>query len=166
MLYNKIKWLNCGKKWLQFPKKGGDEMLVGEFQHNIDAKGRMIMPAKFRDELGEKFVITKGLDKCLFVFSQSEWEKLDQKLSEQSLSKGRKIQRFFYGGMTECELDKQGRVLIPQTLREYSELFKDAVIVGLAKRAEIWNKDEWERQNAEFVEDSDDVALQMEELGI
>ncbi len=147
-------------------KKGGDEMLVGEFQHNIDAKGRMIMPAKFRDELGEKFVITKGLDKCLFVFSQSEWEKLDQKLSEQSLSKGRKIQRFFYGGMTECELDKQGRVLIPQTLREYSELFKDAVIVGLAKRAEIWNKDEWEKQNAEFVEDSDDVALQMEELGI
>lgn len=148
------------------PKKGGDEMLVGEFQHNIDAKGRMIMPAKFRDELGEKFVITKGLDKCLFVFSQTEWEKLDQKLSEQSLSKGRKIQRFFYGGMTECELDKQGRVLVPQTLREYAELFKDAVVVGLAKRAEIWNKDEWEKQNAEFVEDSDDVALQMEELGI
>ncbi len=147
-------------------KKGGDEMLVGEFQHNIDAKGRMIMPAKFRDELGEKFVITKGLDKCLFVFSQFEWEKLDQKLSEQSLSKGRKIQRFFYGGMTECELDKQGRVLVPQTLREYAELFKDAVVVGLAKRAEIWNKDEWEKQNAEFVEDSDDVALQMEELGI
>ena len=147
-------------------KKGGDEMLVGEFQHNIDAKGRMIMPAKFRDELGEKFVITKGLDKCLFVFSQEEWEKLDQKLSEQSLSKDRKIQRFFYGGMTECELDKQGRVLVPQTLREYAELFKDAVVVGLAKRAEIWNKDEWEKQNAEFVEDSDDVALQMEELGI
>lgn len=147
-------------------QKGGDGMLVGEFQHNIDAKGRMIMPAKFRDELGEKFVITKGLDKCLFVFSQEEWEKLDQKLSEQSLSKGRKIQRFFYGGMTECELDKQGRVLVPQTLREYAELFKDAVVVGLAKRAEIWNKDEWEKQNAEFVEDSDDVALQMEELGI
>lgn len=148
------------------PKEGGDEMLVGEFQHNIDAKGRMIMPAKFRDELGEKFVITKGLDKCLFVFSQEEWEKLDEKLAEQSLSKGRKIQRFFYGGMTECELDKQGRVLVPQTLREYAELFKDAVVVGLAKRAEIWNKDEWEKQNAEFVEDTDEVALQMEELGI
>ena len=103
-------------------------MLVGEFQHNIDAKGRMIMPAKFRDELGERFVITKGLDKCLFVFSQEEWEKLDQKLSEQSLSKGRKIQRFFYGGMTECELDKQGRILVPQTLREYADLIKDAVV--------------------------------------
>ena len=100
------------------------------------------------------------------AYTQEEWEKLDEKLSEQSLSKGRKIQRFFYGGMTECELDKQGRVLVPQTLREYAELFKDAVVVGLAKRAEIWNKDEWEKQNAEFVEDSDDVALQMEELGI
>lgn len=141
-------------------------MLVGEFQHNIDTKGRVIMPAKFRDELGEKFVITKGLDKCLFVFSAGEWEKLDQKLSEQSLSKGRKIQRFFYGSMTECELDKQGRVLIPQSLRTYSEIEKDVVIVGLARRAEIWSKDEWDRQNSEFTEDADDVALQMEDLGI
>ena len=141
-------------------------MLVGEFQHNIDTKGRVIMPAKFRDELGEKFVITKGLDKCLFVFSAGEWEKLDQKLSEQSLSKGRKIQRFFYGRMTECELDKQGRVLIPQSLRTYSEIEKDVVIVGLARRAEIWSKDEWDRQNSEFTEDADDVALQMEDLGI
>ncbi len=152
----------CGEQ----SQKGGDEMLVGEFQHNIDTKGRIIVPAKFRDELGEKFVITKGLDKCLFVFSQQEWERLDEKLAEQSLSKGRKIQRFFYGGMTECEIDKQGRILVPQTLREYASLIKDAVIVGLAKRAEIWSKDEWEKQNAEFVEDSDDVALQMEELGI
>ena len=147
-------------------KKGGDGMLVGEFQHNIDAKGRMIMPAKFRDELGEKFVITKGLDECLFVFSAEEWEKLDQKLSELSLSKGRNIQRFFYGGMTECELDKQGRVLVTQPLRDYAKLSKDVVVVGLAKRVEIWNKDEWDKQNAEFVEDSDEVALMMEELGI
>lgn len=141
-------------------------MLVGEFQHNMDAKGRIIMPAKFRDELGEQFVITKGLDNCLFVFSREEWEKLNEKLSAQSLSGGRKIQRFFYGGMTECELDKQGRILVPQTLREYARILKDAVIVGIAKRVEIWSKDEWEKQNAEFVEDADKVALQMEELGI
>lgn len=147
-------------------KRGGDEMLVGEFQHNIDAKGRVIMPAKFRDELGEKFVVTKGLDKCLFVFSPDEWEKLDQKLSEQPLSKGRDIQRFFYGGMAECELDKQGRLLIPQTLRDYSGLEKDVVFVGLAKRAEIWSKSKWDEQNAKFIENSDDVALQMEDLGI
>lgn len=141
-------------------------MLVGEFQHNIDAKGRVIVPAKFRDELGERFVITKGLDNCLFVFSQNEWEKLDSKLSEQSLSKGRTIQRFFYGGMAECELDKQGRMLVPQNLREYANILKDVVFVGLTRRAEIWNKDEWEKQNKLFVENSDDVALKMEELGI
>ena len=147
-------------------QKGGGEMLVGEFQHNIDTKGRVIMPSKFRDELGENFVITKGLDKCLFVFSKEEWQNLDAKLSEQSLSKGRKIQRFFYGGMTECELDKQGRVLRPQALRNYAEVSKDVVFVGLAKRVEIWNKAEWDKQNSEFIEDADDVALQMEELGI
>lgn len=141
-------------------------MLVGEFQHNIDAKGRMIMPAKFRDELGEKFVVTKGLDKCLFVFAATEWEKLDKQLSELSLSKGRKTQRFFYGGMTDCEIDKQGRVLVPANLREYAGLEKDVVVVGLARRAEIWSKTEWDKQNEQFIEDADDVALQMEELGI
>jgi len=141
-------------------------MLVGEFQHNIDAKGRMIMPAKFREELGEKFVVTKGLDKCLFVFAASEWEKLDKQLSELSLSKGRKTQRFFYGGMTDCEIDKQGRVLVPANLREYAGLEKDVVVVGLARRAEIWSKTEWDKQNEQFIEDADDVALQMEELGI
>lgn len=141
-------------------------MLVGEFQHNIDAKGRMIMPAKFREELGEKFVVTKGLDKCLFVFAASEWEKLDKQLSELSLSKGRKTQRFFYGGMMDCEIDKQGRVLVPANLREYAGLEKDVVVVGLARRAEIWSKTEWDKQNEQFIEDADDVALQMEELGI
>ena len=151
--------------WYMFPK-GGDEVLVGEFQHNIDAKGRVIMPAKFREELGEQFVITKGLDKCLFVFSAEEWDKLNEKLSGQSLSKGRKIQRFFYGGMAECELDKQGRILVPQNLRDYASLSKDVVIVGLSKRAEIWNKDQWNKVNGDFVEDPDEVALAMEELGI
>jgi len=141
-------------------------MLVGEFQHNIDAKGRMIMPAKFREELGEKFVVTKGLDKCLFVFAATEWEKLDKQLSELSLSKGRKTQRFFYGGMTDCEIDKQGRVLVPANLREYAGLEKDVVVVGLARRAEIWSKAEWDKQNEQFIEDADEVALQMEELGI
>lgn len=141
-------------------------MLAGEFYHNIDQKGRMIMPVKFRDELGEKFVVTKGLDKCLFIFSLSEWEKLDKQLSELFLSKGRAIQRFFYGGMTECEVDKQGRILIPANLREYAGLEKDAVIIGLNKRAEIWSKANWDIQNEQFIQNTDDVALQMEELGI
>ncbi len=141
-------------------------MLKGEFQHNIDLKGRMIVPAKFRDELGENFVITKGLDNCLFVFPPSEWDKLNRQLSELSLSKGREIQRFFYGSMTECEVDKQGRILIPQNLREYAKLEKDITIVGLDRRAEIWNKTNWDIHNDRFIQNTDAVALQMEELGI
>jgi MraZ protein len=141
-------------------------MLTGEFQHNIDIKGRMIMPAKFRDELGDKFVATKGLDKCLFIFPLSEWDKLDKQLSELSLSKGREIQRFFYGGMTLCEIDKQGRILIPASLRDYAMLEKDIIVIGLNKRAEIWSKSNWDNQNERFIQNTDEVALQMEELGI
>lgn len=141
-------------------------MLTGEFQHSIDIKGRMIMPAKFRDELGEKFVATKGLDKCLFIFPLSQWEELDKQLSELSLSKGREIQRFFYGGMTNCEIDKQGRILIPANLRDYAELEKDIIVIGLNKRAEIWSKSNWDKQNEKFIMDTNEVALQMEELGI
>lgn len=141
-------------------------MLTGEFQHNIDIKGRLIMPVRFRDELGDKFIATKGLDKCLFVFPQAEWQKLDKQLSELSLSKGREIQRFFYGGMTQCETDKQGRVLIPANLRDYAGLEKDVVIIGLNKRAELWSKANWDLQNDRFMENADEVALQMEDLGI
>lgn len=151
---------------MPIPQKGGDGMLTGEFQHNIDAKGRLIMPAKFRDELGDKFVATKGLDKCLFIFPVTEWQKLDKQLSELSLSKGREIQRFFYGGMTECEIDKQGRILIPANLRDYAGLEKDIIIIGLNKRAEIWNKQSWDDRNERFIQNTDEVALQMEELGI
>ncbi|OQB15692.1 MAG: cell division protein MraZ [Firmicutes bacterium ADurb.Bin193] len=140
--------------------------MTGEFQHTIDTKGRMIMPAKFREELGDKLVATKGLDKCLFIFHVSEWQKLDKQLSELSLSKGRDIQRFFYGGMTECEIDKQGRILIPQNLREYAGLEKDVVVIGLNRRGEIWSKQNWEELNEKYLEDADKVALQMEDLGI
>ncbi|GHV45575.1 transcriptional regulator MraZ [Clostridia bacterium] len=141
-------------------------MLTGEYQHNIDTKGRMIMPAKFRDELGDQFVATKGLDRCLFIFALAEWEKLDKQLSELSLSKGREIQRFFYGGMTECEVDKQGRILIPLPLREYAGLEKDVTVIGLNRRAEIWSTAAWNAQNETFLGDPDDVARKMEELGI
>lgn len=141
-------------------------MLVGEYQHNIDAKGRMIMPAKFREHLGERFFVTKGLDNCLFVLSQEEWTKLDEKLSALSLSQGRATQRFFYGGMAECELDKQGRILIPASLREFAGLTKDVVVTGMARRVEIWDKAAWEEQMNAFAQNPDDVALKMEALEI
>ena len=152
--------------WKTFFKKGVTAMLVGEYQHSVDAKGRMIMPAKFREELGDSFVVTKGLDNSLFIFSKEEWARLDEKLAQLPLSKGRTMQRFFYGSMAECEIDKQGRVLLPANLREYASLEKDVVVVGLNRRAEIWSKDKWDEQNESFMESADDVALQMEDLGI
>jgi len=141
-------------------------MLIGSFQHNIDAKGRMIMPLKFRETLGERFFATKGLDGCIFVFPEEEWTKLDENLKNQPLSKGRDIQRFFYGGLTECEVDKQGRVLIPKHLREFAHLEKDVMVIGMQKRAEIWSLEKWNEQNDSFMNDSDEVALKMEDLGI
>ncbi len=103
-------------------------MLMGEFQHNIDAKGRLIVPSKLREELGEKFVLTRGLDGCLFGYPMSEWENLEAKLNEMPLAKkdARTFVRFFYSAATECELDKQGRINIPSTLRNYAALTKVA----------------------------------------
>lgn len=142
-------------------------MLAGEYQHNIDAKGRVILPAKFRDELGEGFFITKGLDNCIWIHPAEEWKKLDESLSELPLSKGRQIQRFFYGGLMEdCMPDKQGRVLISPALREFAGLEKDVVVAGMKKRIEIWDKDRWQANTSEFIENPDEVALQMEDLGI
>ncbi len=141
-------------------------MLVGEYFHNIDEKGRIIMPSKFKELMGNEFVLTKGLDNCLFVFSMPEWAKLDEKLSALSISGGRATQRFFYGGMTVTSCDKSGRVLIPANLREYASLSQKAVIIGVSRRLEIWSKDSWDKQNESFTQDSHALAEQMEALGI
>ncbi|MBO7208478.1 MAG: division/cell wall cluster transcriptional repressor MraZ [Clostridia bacterium] len=140
--------------------------LTGEYQHNIDAKGRMIMPAKLREQLGDTFVMTKGLDGCLFVLPTPEWVKLDNELRDKPISTSRKIKRFFYASKTDCEIDNNGRILIPGPLREFAQIEKEVVVVGVSTRVEIWSKDKWNEQNAEFVDNSDEVALQMEELGI
>ncbi len=121
-------------------------MFMGEFQHSIDEKGRIIIPAKFRDLLGTSFVVTRGLDQCLFVYPQSEWEVLEQKLKALPLMKSdaRAFTRFFFSGATECEWDKQGRVNLPATLRQYAKLEKDCVVLGVSNRVEIWSRDTWE----------------------
>ncbi|GHV18291.1 transcriptional regulator MraZ [Clostridia bacterium] len=141
-------------------------MLSGECQHNIDAKGRMIVPAKFREDLGEKFIITKGLDNCIFVFDKASWVELEGKLNELTIASSRGIQRLLIGSKEEVELDKQGRILIPAHLREYARLEKDVVSVGVGKRVEIWSKASWDNINMEFMSNPDDVALKMESLGI
>src|SRR5699024_6588418 len=121
-------------------------MFMGEYQHNIDTKGRMIVPAMFRDGLGESFVLTRGLEQCLFAYPMEEWKLLEDKLKTLPLTKkdARTFTRFFFSGAVECEVDKQGRINIPQTLRTYSQLEKECIIIGVSNRVEIWSKEKWD----------------------
>ena len=137
--------------------------MKGEFQHNIDAKGRLFIPAKFREELGKMFIITKGLDGCLFVYSASAWEVLEDNINQLPLSKSRNLQRFFFSSAADCVPDAQGRVLIPQNLREYAALQKEVTILGVSGRVEIWNTARWKAINEELTPES--IAEAMEELG-
>ncbi|MDT1958044.1 division/cell wall cluster transcriptional repressor MraZ [Carnobacterium divergens] len=142
-------------------------MLMGEFKHNIDAKGRLIMPAKFREDLGEKFIITRGMDGCLFGYPEKEWTTLEEKLKQLPLAKkdARAFTRFFYSAATECELDKQGRINIPQTLREHAELDKVCHVIGVSDRIEIWSQDRWEKFSEEAEESFDEIAESMIDFG-
>ncbi|MFV9509996.1 division/cell wall cluster transcriptional repressor MraZ [Tepidibacillus sp. LV47] len=135
-------------------------MFMGEFQHNIDDKGRVIIPAKFREELGNVFIITRGLDKSLFIYPQSEWKEIEQKLKSLPFTKAdaRKFTRFFFSGATECEIDKQGRVSIPVNLREYAELEKECVFIGVSNRVELWSKKLWEVYYEESEESFNEIA--------
>lgn len=139
------------------------DSLMGSFCHNVDIKGRMNFPTKLREVLGEKFIITKGLDNCLFVYSEEEWAALEKKIKALPLSRGRTLQRFFFSGAGEVEADKQGRIIIPQHLREYAEITKDVIIIGASNRAEIWDKLRWEKQNEEVTQEMLEEA--MDELG-
>ena len=143
-------------------------MLIGVFEHSLDAKGRLIMPAKIREDIGDKFIITKGLDGCLFGFSKKEWDNFEEKLKTLPLTNknARDFVRFFLSGATECEVDKQGRFLIAGNLREYASLEKDAVITGVGTRIEIWNKDKWKVYNSEENLSADQIAENMASLGM
>lgn len=120
-------------------------MFIGEYHHNLDGKGRVILPAKFRAYLGERCIATRGLDHCLFVFPVEEWQMLEQKLKSLPLTKpeARAFSRFFFSGATECELDAQGRILIPPSLREYAAITREVAIIGVSSRIEIWAADHW-----------------------
>lgn len=143
-------------------------MFMGEFQHSIDAKGRLIIPAKFREKLGENFVVTRGLDGCLFGYPQDEWEKLEANLNEMPLAKkdARLFVRFFYSAATECELDKQGRINIPQSLRQHANLEKSCVIVGVSNRIEIWDETRWQAFTDAAEENFDEIAESMIDFGL
>lgn len=141
-------------------------MFMGEYNHSIDAKGRLIVPAKFREQLGETFVVTKGLDSCLFVYPNSEWELIQQKFHEMpSTSKdARMFARFFFAGAAECEVDKQGRILLPKPLLDHAHLEKDVVLAGVMNRVEIWDSAAW--ADGTTFDDMDEVAERMADLGL
>ncbi len=141
-------------------------MFMGEYNHTVDAKGRLIVPSKFREQLGDEFVVTKGLDGCLFVYENTEWKILEEKLKNLPLTNAnaRKITRFFLAGASQCEVDKQGRILLPAVLREFAKIEKDAVMVGVGNRIEIWSKESW--MSANVYDDMDEIAESMEGLGI
>jgi MraZ protein len=164
-LYSGGKWsivvTNKSLRWI-------GAMFIGEYQHSIDAKSRIIVPSKFRDDLGNRFILTKGLDNCLFIFSMEEWSKFEEKLKNLPVAskEARAFVRYFFSGAIECETDKQGRLTIPQNLREYAKIEKELVAIGVLSRVEIWSRQEWERYEAGNDLGDDGIAEKMAELGI
>ena len=141
-------------------------MFMGEYNHTIDAKGRLIIPSKFRETGGDTFVVTKGLDGCLFVYDNVEWNVFEEKLKSLPITNkdARAFARFFLAGAAEVEVDKQGRILIPNVLRDFAELNKDVVLIGVASRIEIWSKERFEGMAT--YEDMDEIAEHMADLGL
>lgn len=129
---------DCGRKW-------GISMFMGEFHHNIDDKGRLIIPAKFREELGSEFIVTRGIENCLFIYSKKEWQKIVDQLNTLPFTKkdARSFIRFFLSGATTAELDKQGRIHIASPLISYANLTKECIIIGTGERLEVWSEKDW-----------------------
>ncbi|HJV31608.1 MAG TPA: division/cell wall cluster transcriptional repressor MraZ [Bacillales bacterium] len=138
-------------------------MFMGEYHHSIDNKGRMIVPSKFRDDLGETFIITRGLDQCLFGYPLDEWKLIEEKLKGLPLTKkdARAFTRFFFSGATESELDKTGRINIPAPLLQYAKLEKECVVIGVSNRIEIWSKQLWEEYFAQSEDSFAEIAENM-----
>ncbi|KRL25853.1 cell division protein MraZ [Limosilactobacillus frumenti DSM 13145] len=133
---------------------------MGEFKHSIDAKGRLIIPAKFRDQLDGHFIVTRGLDGCLFGYPMAEWQQMEEKLKTLPLTKrdARAFVRFLYSAATECDIDKQGRINIPDTLCAHADLTKKCVVVGVSNRIEIWSEDRWQQFTSTTANDFDEIA--------
>lgn len=143
-------------------------MFMGEYQHTLDSKGRIIVPAKFRDALGSQCVVTRGLDQCLFLYSQSEWSVMEEKLRQLPLTQrdARAFVRFFFSGATDLEFDKQGRIVLPAPLRDYAELTKEVVVIGVSTRVELWDKEVWERYVSGAESSLETISEKIADLGI
>ncbi|MEX0650274.1 MAG: division/cell wall cluster transcriptional repressor MraZ [Candidatus Andersenbacteria bacterium] len=143
-------------------------MFIGEYSHTIDEKGRVNMPSKFRRDLVEGVVITRGLDHCLFVYTRAQWEQMAEKLAALPVTqkKSRAFARLMLAGAWDTQLDGQGRVMLPEYLRKYASLGKHVTVTGLYSRIEIWNEDAWNEYKAETEAESDNIAEAMSDLGI
>ena len=137
--------------------------MKGEYQHTLDAKGRLFIPAKLREQLGDGFVVTKGLDECLFLYPQKAWDEREQKIRQLPMSKSRGLQRFFLSSAADVTVDRQGRIVIPTTLRSYANLERDVVVIGVGERAELWDARRWNAYTDDL--DCESIAQAMEELG-
>ncbi len=143
-------------------------MFLGEYQHSLDPKGRIIVPAKFREELGSKFVATKGLDNCIFLYPLGEWQALEEKLRSLPFTRAdvRSFARFFFSGASELEMDKQGRIVVPPNLRDYAGINKDLVVIGVGSRVEIWSDSSWEQYNQSAESSFEMIAENLVGFGI
>ena len=143
-------------------------MFIGEYQHSVDEKGRLAIPIKFRSDLAKGAVVTRGLDNCLFLYSKEEWQKLADKLSKLPISKAntRAFSRLMLAGAMDLEIDKQGRVIVPDYLRKFADLKKEVVIAGLYNRLEIWDKESWEKYKQGTEKTSSDIAEKLGELDV
>jgi MraZ protein len=160
--------VESGEKWGDIPADEVTAVFMGEYQHALDSKGRLFVPAKLREDLGERFIITRGLDQCLFVYPLNEWSNLEQKLKNLPLSKSdaRAFVRFFFAGATECELDKQGRILLPPYLRTYAGIEREAAILGVSNRVEIWSLSVWQEYSNQVRDSFAELAEKMVDFGI
>ncbi len=143
--------------------EGGRAAVTGQYQHTIDAKGRLFIPAKLREELGETFYVTMGADPCLSVYSDASWARFTEKFESLPYSRT-KAMRPLFANAAKCEPDAQGRILLPQKLRAYAGLEKDVVVIGVSNRAEIWNAEKWAALETEEL-NPENIAAVMEELG-
>lgn len=143
-------------------------MFIGEYTHSIDNKGRVIMPSKFREELGDSFFVTKGMEGCVFVYDIKEWNRLEEKTKQLKLTskKARQFERLFYAPAREVEFDKMGRFVIPQNLREYADIKGEAQIIGVSSRIEIWDKDKYEEYINSSEMSYDEIFDDFEDLDI
>ena len=146
----------------------GFDGFIGQYNHTIDSKGRVIIPLRYRADLGDKFILSKGLDGCLWIHPLSEWQKFTSRLRELSNidRESRQFKRFFVSGAVECELDKQGRILVPAPLRKYAGLEKDIVLAGMDTRVEVWSESKWDDENSFTDTNMDQVAAHLSELGV